>query len=144
MTRGCPNFNDTVLGDGRLHHPLDAVAAQATVVAHAFDFQQAPIDLVADLAQVRQIAQAFVDPEVVRVSERAFGSASPPLLEILFQVEVLVLDVQAGMHPVLDHPRAERPRRLLGHHPIEDQLHPVGPPQIQVVANDFFEEFTSA
>jgi hypothetical protein len=39
----------TVLSDGRLHHSLDAVAAQAAVVADAFDFQQAPIDLPANL-----------------------------------------------------------------------------------------------
>ena len=29
----------TVVGDGRLHHALDAVAAQAAVMADAFDFQ---------------------------------------------------------------------------------------------------------
>ena len=51
-----------VFGDGRLHHSLDAVAAQAAVVADAFDFQQAPIDLPADFLQVRQIGQAFVVP----------------------------------------------------------------------------------
>src|ERR1017187_1364665 len=78
MTRGWPNFNDgafspssvtvgcrqhptcsatelqrrrllTVLGDGRLHYTLDAVAAQAAVMADTFDFQQAPIDLPANL-----------------------------------------------------------------------------------------------
>jgi hypothetical protein len=38
-----------------LHHSLDAVAAQATIVADTFDFQQAPIDLPADLLQVQQI-----------------------------------------------------------------------------------------
>jgi hypothetical protein len=31
-----------------LHNTLDAVAAQAAVVADAFDFQQAPIDLPAN------------------------------------------------------------------------------------------------
>ena len=41
-----------VFGHGGLHHPLDAVAAQAAVVADAFDFQQAPIDFPADLLQV--------------------------------------------------------------------------------------------
>ena len=44
------------------------------------------------------------------------------------------------MHAVLDHSRAELPRRLLGHHPVEDQLHPVRSPQIQIVPNDFLEE----
>src|SRR5216683_2462472 len=35
----------TVLCDGRLHHSLNAVAAQAAVVADAFDLKPAPIDL---------------------------------------------------------------------------------------------------
>jgi hypothetical protein len=39
----------TIFVDGRLHHALDAVATQAAVVADAFDFQQAPIDLPAQL-----------------------------------------------------------------------------------------------
>jgi hypothetical protein len=38
-----------VFSHGRLHHSLDAVAAQSTVVAYAFDFQSAPVDLSADL-----------------------------------------------------------------------------------------------
>jgi hypothetical protein len=45
----------TVFGNGRLHHALDAVAAQPTVVADAFDLQQAPVDLTADFLQVGQI-----------------------------------------------------------------------------------------
>ena len=40
-------------------------------------------------------------------------------------------------------PSVRLPRRLLGHHPVEDQLHPVRPPQIQIVANDFLEELAS-
>jgi hypothetical protein len=35
-----------------LHHALDAVAAQAAVLADAFDFQQAPIDFPANLLQI--------------------------------------------------------------------------------------------
>ena len=34
----------TIIGDGGLHHALDAVAAQSAVMADTFDFQQAPID----------------------------------------------------------------------------------------------------
>jgi hypothetical protein len=44
---------------------LDAVAAQTTVVADTFDFQQTPVDLAADLSQVGQIAQPLVDPEIL-------------------------------------------------------------------------------
>ena len=44
------------------------------------------------------------------------------------------------MHTVLDH---SCPRLAgLRHHTIEDQLHPVRPTQIQVVAYGFFEELT--
>ena len=99
-----------VFGHGRLHHPLDAVAAQAAVVADAFDFQQAPIDLPADLLQVGQIGQAFVHAKVVRVAERSLRPAAAAFLEVLFQIEVLVVDVQARMHAILDHPRAELAR----------------------------------
>ncbi len=36
----------TVFGYGRVHHSLDAVAAQTAVVADAFDFQERPVDSV--------------------------------------------------------------------------------------------------
>ncbi len=48
------------------------------------------------------------------------------------------------MHTVLDHAGPKLAGSFLRHHPIEDQLHPVRPPQIQVVAYDFFEELTPA
>jgi hypothetical protein len=66
-----------------LHHPLDAVAAQPAVVADTFDFQQAPIDLAADLAQIGQIAQALVDAKILRFAEGPLRSAPPPFFEIL-------------------------------------------------------------
>ena len=57
ITRGWPNFKArrffAIFVHGRLHHSLDAFTAQATVMADAFDFQQAPIDLPAYLLQVR-------------------------------------------------------------------------------------------
>ena len=71
-------------------------------MADAFDFQQAPVDLSADLLQVRQVGQSLVHSEVVRVAESSFRPATAPFLEVLFQIEVLVVDVQAGMDPVLD------------------------------------------
>src|ERR1019366_4114382 len=59
-------------------------------------------------------------------------------------IEVLVVDVQARMHTFLDHTRPKLTGRLLRHHAIEDHLPPVRPPQIQIVANDLFEELTPA
>ncbi|MBZ5585196.1 MAG: hypothetical protein LAQ30_23915 [Acidobacteriia bacterium] len=144
MTRGWPNFNEgaflTVFGDGRLHHALDAVAAQPAVVADAFDFQQAPTDVPANLLQVGQVRQSLVHVEVVGVAEDPFRPAAASFLEVLFQIEILVLNVQAGVHPFLDDPRAKLAGELLGHHAVKNQLHPVGPSQVQVVANDLLEE----
>jgi hypothetical protein len=48
-----------VLGDGGLHHALDAVAAQAAVVADAFDFEQSPVDLPADFRVLKAAPQCF-------------------------------------------------------------------------------------
>jgi hypothetical protein len=50
----------------------------------------------------------------------------------------------AWVDAILNHPRTELAWRLLGHYPVEDQLHPVRPAQIQVVADDLFEELASA
>jgi hypothetical protein len=41
---------------------------------------------------------------------------------------------------ILDHPCAELAGGFLGHHTVEDQLYAVRPSQIQIVADDFFEE----
>src|ERR1022692_2281571 len=79
-------------------------------------------------------------PKVTRVPERPLGPAAAAFFEVLLQVEILVLDVQTGMHPVLYHSGAKLSRRSLGHPPSKDQLHTVWPPQIQIVANDLFEE----
>ena len=109
-----------------------------------FDFQQAPIDLSADLLQVRQIAQTPIHPKVIRVPEGPFGPAAATFLEVLLQVEILIFDVQAGMHSILDHAGAKLSWSSLGHPPPKDQLHTLQPSQIQIVANDLFEELTPA
>src|SRR3954465_4560024 len=129
-----------VFGDGGLHHALDAVAAQATVVADTFDFEQSPVDLSTDLLQIGQVGQSFVDSEIVRVAKRSFRPATAPFFEVLFQVEVLVVDMQARVHAVLDHPGAELAWGFLPYHSVENQLHTVRASQIQVVTDDLFEE----
>src|SRR5208283_1003077 len=87
-----------------------------------------------------QIRQAFVYSKIVRVPESSFRPAAASFFEVLLQIEVLVVDVQARMHTLLDHTRLKLAGRLLRHYPIKDQLHTVRSPQIQIVANDLFEE----
>jgi hypothetical protein len=52
--------------------------------------------------------------------------------------------MQAWVDAILNHACTEFSGRLLGHHPVEDQLHPVRPAQIQIVADNLFEELASA
>jgi len=71
------------------HKTRKPVAAHAAVVADAFLFQQAPMDLSADLPRVRQVAQALIHPKVIRVPERPLGLASATFLEYCFRSKFL-------------------------------------------------------
>ena len=62
---------------------------------------------------------------------------------ILLDARVLVVDVQRWLHALGDHPRAKAGWRALVDAPVEDQLHLVRPPQIQVVTDHTLEERTS-
>ena len=112
-------------------------------MADAFDVEQSPVDLPADLLQVGQIGQPFVDSKIMGVAESPFGPATAPFFEVLLQIEVLVVDMQARVHAVLNHPGSKLSRRFLRHHPVEDQLHAIRAAQIQVVADDFLEELAA-
>src|SRR2546425_7508765 len=59
----------TAFGDGRLQHALDAVAAQAAVVADAFDLQPAPVDLPSQLLEVWQVGQTLIYVEIFGVAK---------------------------------------------------------------------------
>ena len=77
-------------------------------MAHLFDFQQSPVDVAAQALQIAQVGQAFVHFKILGIAEDAFGEQAAPFLEGLFQVKLLVLDVQAGMDPLLHDPGCER------------------------------------
>ena len=80
------------------------------------------------------------DAEVVRVVDRGFRAQGATFLEILLDSRLLVLKVQRVVHARRQHPRAEAARRALADAPLEDQLHPVGPPGVEVLAQHFLEE----
>ena len=48
------------------------------------------------------------------------------------------------MNAILNHTRVKLPGRLLGDNTVKDQLHPIWPTQIQIVANDFFKELPAS
>src|SRR5579872_5973617 len=109
ITCGWPNFNPgaflPAFGDGRLHHFLDAVAAHATVVADTFDFQQAPIDLAAELLQVCRYVR-FLKPLFTPKSFTFRNVPSVrqprPSLKYCFKSKSLYSVCRLGMYAVLD------------------------------------------
>ena len=78
---------------------------QHTVVTDAFDFEEFPIDLVPELAQVSQVVDGLSDVKVHRIVDRRFGAEGVLLFEVLLHVRRLVLDVEARLDPVGDDPR---------------------------------------
>src|SRR4029079_10858538 len=80
----------TVLVDGRLHHSLDAVGGEPTVLTHLLDFQKSPVDLAPDLLQIAEVRQTFVDVEVFRIAEGSLSAQGTTLLEVLLEVKALV------------------------------------------------------
>jgi len=111
----------TVVGDGRLHHPLDAVGGQTRVLADTLDLEEAPVtarpvrpapetsaaaggagqlvDVATELLEVGEVRQTFVEGEAARIAERGLGSQPAAFLEVLLQVGAAVLDVELGRTP---------------------------------------------
>lgn len=115
-----------------------------TIAGITRDSETGPIRAGAGFWPVRIADHTPIDAEVIRVAKRSLRPTPPAFLEVLLQIEVLILNVQALVDALPNHARAELPRRLFSHHPIEDLMHAIRPPQIQVVTNDLFEEFASA
>ena len=59
---------------------------------------------------------------------------------ILLDPGVLVVDVQRRNDAVGQDARAKPARRPLGDAALEDQLHLIGPAEVEVLADDFLEE----
>src|SRR5713101_535501 len=84
--------------------------------------------------------QPFADLEVVGVVDGGLGAQRPAYLVVLLDLGVLVVHVQRRDDPFGEHPGAKPPRCVLVHAALEDQLHLVGPAQVQVIADDVLEE----
>ena len=120
------------------------VASADRVVAELLDAEQAPVGWEADLPQSGQIGQPFPDPEVAGVVDGGFRSQRSSLLVVLLDGGVLVVGMQARGDAVGDHPGAEPARgwrAALGHESaVKDQADLVRPADVEVVADDLFEE----
>ena len=77
--------------------PLEGGVGEQTVVAECFGVEQTLVDRLADRAQVRQVAQAFVGEDIPRIVDRRLRAQGPLLLEVLLDVGALELDMQGGL-----------------------------------------------
>jgi hypothetical protein len=68
-------------------------------VAHPFDDQLSPVDMTTQALQIGQVGQAFVHFEILGIAEGALRAQPSSFFEVLFQVKVLILDVQGGTAP---------------------------------------------
>jgi len=109
-------------------------------MAQTFDFEQPAIGRKADLAQLRQVVQALADAEVVAVVDGRLGTQGPIFLVILLDPRVLVIDVQGRGDVLGDDAGAELSRCPAGDGAVEDQPHLLWATQIEVLADDLFEE----
>src|SRR5712691_11149578 len=109
----------------------------------AFDFEEFPIDLMAELAQVAQVVDGLPHVEVHRVVDGRFGAEGVLLFEVLLDMGRLVFDVEARLHAVGNDarsiPKGGR-RRGTRESEREEQAHAIGPSEIQVLADDGFKE----
>ncbi|MBI4025474.1 MAG: hypothetical protein HY360_10875 [Verrucomicrobia bacterium] len=93
-----------------LNQPLHTRFRKDTLRTHPLDFQQAPVDFLAEFAQIRQMPQGLADPEIGGIVEVGFRAQGAVPLEVLFDQGFLVFNVQAGRDALGDHPGAEGSR----------------------------------
>ena len=122
---------------------VETVLGEYAVVADTLDLEELVVDPIGGGAELVEVADGFSDVEVHRIVDRGFGSQSAAFLEVLLDVRVLVLDVQAGIDSVGDDTGAVAEARSWsapGQSRRKEQADACGAPQIEVVADDFFEE----
>lgn len=128
-----------------LLHLFECIGSDIAVVTDLFDFQHAPVGRKSDLAELGQVCQTTADTKVVGVIDRDFRSERPSFFVVLFEVRVFVVDVQRRDDSFINDARptsAGSDSGLLKLAP-EDQLYLFRSAQIDILADDFFEETTA-
>jgi hypothetical protein len=125
---------------GRFLELIKRLGPDVAVVGQLFDLQDASVGGEANLAQAGQILEASAHPEVVGVVDRGFGPQPCALrlaFMVLFEVGVLIVDVQGGHNALGDNarPASAVVGGLSLHLAGKDQLHLFGTAQIDIFAD---------
>ena len=119
---------------------MECIFANGTILADPLDVYKTSVGLKANSPQSGKVRQPFADAEVARIIDRGLGTQGATLLVILLDPGTLVVDVQRWRNPLGDHTGSEPPRGALADAPAEDQLHVIGPADVQILADHFLEE----
>ena len=143
MDKGVPEAHRgdaLIVDDQRLREIGDNVVADRAIVADSLDAQEASVGLKADLPKCGEVLQQLADAEVASVVDRGLGAKPSVLLVVLLDTRVLVVDVQRGHDAMGDDAGPKRTGSGLGDPAGEDHLDPVRTAEIEILADDLFEE----
>ena len=103
-----------------------------------------PVGGVADLGHGGEVRQLFADAEVARLVQRGFRSERSSFLQVLFDLGLLVVQVEVGAGPGGDDLGPEGPwggvLAAQADLAVEDDVHLVRPADVDVVADQLLEE----
>lgn len=123
---------------------LEGRGGRAAVVSLAFQFQEPVVDVLPDLTQSVEVGQELADPEVVGVVDGGLGAEGAVALPILLNSGAEVLDVDGGVDIGAEDAGPEGVLALvLGKALVEEQLHPLGTAEVELVADDLLEELAA-
>ena len=132
------------VGGRGFRDPRETLRRQQAILTDLFSLQQTLVDLDPQLTQIRPVGQVFAHIKVEGVVDRRLRAQRAILFEVLFHPRMLVREMQVGLDPVLNDPRAKATGGVAIHPSSKDHLHAVGTPQVQVLPNDLLKELTPA
>ena len=105
-----------------------------------WNVQQTSVGSKADFPQRGKVVQPFADLEVEGIVKGGFGAQRTSFFVILLDATPFVIQMQGRGHAFGQDPRKKPPWCAFRDATLEDQLHVVGAPDVQVLANHFFKE----
>ena len=113
-------------------------------MGEALCFEETAVGLEADVAQRRQVTQAFSDVEVLRIVDRRLRAQRLALLVVLLDTRPFIVDVQGRNNAIGDDAGSKASGSGFLYPSIKDQLHLLGATDVQVFADHILEEDPAA
>lgn len=117
---------------------------KAAVTGDPLALEQPAIGVLAAGREVFEVLKITANPKVQGVVESGLGAQRVACLEMLLDAAALVLKMRTGSASVGDDAVAEAIRGASADLPLEEQLHWIGPSEIERIAQDLLQEFSAA